>query len=81
MLDIFKLLIATGILILGFFLGNFLRRWTMDEQKDGRKYFNLIVLISLIVGFYGLIIGSDWVMFTFFLIAIVTSRSLVPLKK
>ena len=80
MLYILKLLIATGILVLGYFLGYFLRHWTMDEQKELKKYFNILTLVSLIAGVYGLFIGSDWLMFTFFFIAIVTSRSFVEGK-
>ena len=62
--------------ILGIPIGNFLAKITKEELKEGRKWFKLIVFISLIGGFVGLIIGNDILLFSFFFIAIVTSRSL-----
>jgi hypothetical protein len=79
--EMLKLLIGAFVLVLGFPIGNILRKKTMDEQKEGRKYFKIIVYVGLIVGFLGLVIKNDWLMFSFFFIAIVTSRSLVVKKK
>jgi hypothetical protein len=79
--EIFKLIIGIFILILGVPIGNLLREKTKDEQKQGRKYFKIIVYSSLVLGFVGLLIGNDWIMFSFFFIAIVTSRSLVLKNK
>jgi len=76
MQEIFKLLIGILVLVLGFLIGNFLAKVTKDELKQGRKWFKLIVIISLVGGFIGLIISNDVLMFTFFFIAIVTSRGL-----
>lgn len=76
MLEIFKLLIGIAVLVLGVFIGNFLARQTKEELKDGKKWFKLIVLIGLIVGVTGLILRNDFLMFSFFFVAIVASRSL-----
>ncbi len=76
MQEIIKLIISIAILLLGIPLGNFLAKVTNDEQEKNQKWFKLIVLLGLIGGFTGLIIGNDAVLFTFFFIAIVTSRSL-----
>jgi hypothetical protein len=76
MLEIFKILIGTLILILGVFIGNILSKSTKEELKSGQKWFKLIVLIGLVGGITGLIFRNDFLMFSFFFIAIVTSRSL-----
>ncbi len=74
--QIFTFLIGIFVLILGIPIGNLLARCTKDESKDGQKWFKLLVMIGLIGGVVGLIIGNDIVLFTFFFIAIVSSRSL-----
>jgi len=76
MQEIFKLLIGVLVLVLGFLIGNFLAKVTKDELKQGRKWFKLIVVLSLVGGLIGLIINNDVLMFSFFFIAIVTSRGL-----
>lgn len=76
MQEIFKLLIGILVLILGFPLGIFLAKQTKEELKSGQKWFRLIILVSLIGGFVGLIIGNDVLMFSLFFIAIVTCGSL-----
>ncbi|HIH52550.1 MAG TPA: hypothetical protein HA284_03385 [Nanoarchaeota archaeon] len=57
-----------------------MKKLTEDEQKDGQKWFRILIAISVAIGFYGLIIGNDWLLFTLFFIAIVTSRSLITKK-
>lgn len=64
------------MLVLGIPIGDFLAKATKDEKKQGQFWFRLIIILSLIGGFIGLIIGNDIILFTFFFIAIVTSRSL-----
>ncbi len=76
MQEIYSLLIGILILALGFPIGNFLASETKEELKDGQKYFRWIVWVGLIWGFIGLLISNDVIMFSFFFIAIVTSRSL-----
>jgi hypothetical protein len=80
MLEIFKFIIGVCVLILGVLLGNFLRNQTKEEINLGRKYFNILIWISLIGGFIGFIVRNDVLLFSFFFIAIVTSRSLVKDK-
>ncbi len=84
MQEVLKLLIGILILMLGFPIGNYLKKITLDEQKDGQKWFRILTLTSLLIGFFGLIILNDWLMFSFFFIAIVTSRNLIlknPVKR
>ena len=71
-----KILIGVIVLILGIPIGNILAKYTKEELKDGRKWFNLLIFIGLIGGITGLIIGNDSLMFSFLFIAVVSSRSL-----
>lgn len=75
-MEMVKLLIGILILALGYPIGSYLARLTKEELAVGQKWFKLIILASLIGGFVGLIIQDDILMFSFFFIAIVTSRSL-----
>ena len=74
--EMIKLLIGVGVLILGIPIGKFLAHNTKEELKSGQKWFTLIIIVSLIGGFVGLLIGNDIVMFSLFFIAIVASQSL-----
>ena len=76
MQQIIKILIGIIILLLGFPLGSYLAKQTKEELSSGQKWFKLIIIISLIGGAIGLILGTDVLLFSFFFIAIVTSRSL-----
>lgn len=76
MQEILKIIIGIAVLVLGFPIGNFLAKITKDEKKQGKFWFRLIVILSLIGGFAGLILGNDILLFSLFFIAIVTSRSL-----
>ena len=81
MLEVFKLLIGIGVLILGFFIGKLLARYTKEELQSGRFWFKILTLIGLVGGIIGLAIGNDVILFTFFFIAIVTAQSLKKSKK
>ncbi len=76
MQEILKIIIGIGVLVLGFPIGNFLAKITKDEKKQGRFWFRLISIVSLIGGFAALILRNDILLFSFFFIAIVTSRNL-----
>ena len=76
MTEILNILIGAIVLILGIPIGNLLAKYTKEELKDGRKWFNLLIFIGLIGGITGLIIGNDSLMFSFLFIAVVSSRSL-----
>ena len=75
--ELIKLLLGTLLLALGFPLGSFLAKKTKEELRHGKKWFKIIIIISLIGGLAGLILGDDILMFSLFLFAIVTSRSLI----
>ncbi|MDP2672514.1 MAG: hypothetical protein Q8O84_01750 [Nanoarchaeota archaeon] len=81
MTEILNLLIGAIVLILGIPIGNVLAKYTKEELKDGRKWFNLLIFIGLIGGVVGLIIRNDALMFSFLFIAVVTSRSLMRKEK
>ena len=76
MIEAYKLGIAIGILVLGFFLGNFLAKVTKEELKEGKKWFKILMILSAVGAIISLILRKDYVLFTFLLIIIVTSRSL-----
>lgn len=76
MTEIINLLIGAVILILGFPIGSYLAKHTKDESKKGKKWFKLIIVISLIGVLVGLISRNDVLLFSFAFIAIVTSKSL-----
>ena len=76
MQELYKIFIGILFLILGYFAGGFLAKVTKEELKSGQKWFKLIVILNLISGVVGLIIKNDILLFSFFFIAIVTSRSL-----
>ena len=79
--ELIKLIIGVGVLLLGIPIGTFLKSRTLDEIKDGRKWFKLLTLLGLLVGFGGLIFGKDWIMFSAFFVSVVSSQSLRKLKK
>lgn len=76
MQEMIKILIGIIILLIGIPIGNLLARATKEELKQGKKWFSIIIIITLILGFIGLVIGNDSLMFSCFFIAVVTSRSL-----
>lgn len=75
MLDI-NIIIGILILFLGIPIGSYLAKATKEELPSGKKWFKLIVLISLISSIISFILKNDALLFTFLFIAIVTSRSL-----
>lgn len=78
--NLLSLFIGIVILIFGFPIGNYLAKQTKEELKSGKKWFKLILIISLIGGIISLIIRNDILLFSFLFIAIVTSRSLIAKK-
>ena len=71
-----NLFIGILILLAGIPIGNYLAKNTKEELKSGQNWFKVIILISLVGGFIGLLINNDVLLFGFFFIAIDTSRSL-----
>jgi hypothetical protein len=74
--EIIKIIIGIAVLALGIPIGNFLAKITKDEKKQGKVWFKIITIAALICGFISLILGNDVLLFSFFFIAIVASRSL-----
>ena len=76
MQEMIKLIFGVVVLALGIPLGNLLAKLTSDELKLGKFWFRIIIFVGLIGGFIGLVIGNDFLMFSLFFVALVTSRSL-----
>ena len=74
--DWLKIIIALAVLLLGIPIGNLLARYTKEELKVGKKWFQLLMVLGVVGGLLGLIFQKDALMFTLFFIAIVSSRSL-----
>lgn len=74
----FDLNLIFGIIFLamGIPIGNFLAKITKEELRQGRRWFRLIIIISLTGALISLIAKDDVFLFSFLFIAIVTSRSL-----
>jgi uncharacterized membrane protein YoaK (UPF0700 family) len=79
--EIITLIIGILVLVMGYFIGELLARYTKEEIKTGRKYIKIVVLLGLIGGVVGLIFGNDFLLFGFFFMAIVAERSLKVEKK
>jgi len=76
MQEIFRIFIGIVVLLLGFFFGDLLAKLTKEELKQGKRWFGLIIFISLIGSIISLVFGNDVLFFSFLFIAIVTIRSL-----
>ena len=76
-MELMNLIFGIIFLLIGIPIGNFLAKITKEELKAGQGWFKLIICICLIGGLIGLFIRNDVLLFTFFFIAIVTSRSLI----
>lgn len=76
MQQIYVLLMGVALLILGIPIGNLLAKITKEELHSGKKYFRLLITLSLIGAVVFLILGNDALLFGLLFIAIVTSRSL-----
>lgn len=74
--ELIRTIISIIILFLAIPIGNYLALITKEELKIGKKWFNLIVLISLVLSVIFLFSRNDWLFFSFAFIALLTSRSL-----
>ena len=81
MLELLKLIIGILILIIGFPIGFYLKKLTLDENKEGQKWFKIVILASCIGALAGLFLGIDYLLFTFLFMAIVAGMSLKNFKK
>jgi len=76
MQEVYNLILGILLLALGIPIGNVLAKITKEELKGGKKYFKLLIILSLIGALAFLILGNDVLLFTLLFIAIITSRSL-----
>lgn len=63
-------------LLFAFPIGDYLKKYTKEEMKQGKLWFKLIASGSIIGAITNLILKNDALMFTFLFILIITSRSL-----
>jgi len=63
MFELLKLIIGILILIIGFPIGFYLKKLTLDENKEGQKWFKIVILASCIGALAGLFLGIDYVLF------------------
>ena len=76
MQQFYNFILGVILLILGIPIGNLLAKTTKEELKQGKKWFKLLIILSLIGAFVFLILGNDALLFSLLFIAVVTSRSL-----
>ena len=74
--EVYKIIIGTGVLILGIPIGFLLAKATKEELASGRIWFKLIVIFSLIGGIAALILKEDVLLFSLLFVAVVTGMSL-----
>ena len=77
----FKLIIGVLILFLGFPIGMYLKKLTLDENIEGQKWFKIIIALSLLGSLISMFVKNDTLLFTFLFMAIVTGMSLKGFKK
>ncbi len=76
MQEIYTFSIGIILLALGIPIGNLLAKVTKEELHSGKKYFQILIILSLIGATVFFILGNDALLFGLLFIAIVTSRSL-----
>ncbi|VVB83048.1 Uncharacterised protein [uncultured archaeon] len=76
MQQIYQMILGLALLALGIPIGNLLAKATKEELKSGKKYFKILIILSLIGALAFLILGNDILLFSLLFITIVTSRSL-----
>ena len=70
-----ELVIGILVLILAFPLGSYLRKLTLDENKQGKKWFFYIMILGIIGAAASLIFRNDVLMFTFLFTAVIALQS------
>ncbi len=76
MQEVVKIIVGIAVLVLGVFVGDFLARITKEELKGGQIWFKIIITVGIVCSVISLIMGNDYLLFSFLFISIVTSRSL-----
>lgn len=76
MQQLYSIIIGIALLALGIPIGNLLAKVTKEELKSGKKYFRVLIILSLEGAIVFLVLGNDVLLFSLLFIAIVTSRSL-----
>ena len=76
MQEVLKLVIGVVFLLLAWPIGYFLAKMTKEELKQGKKWFKLIILLSLVGALVSLFYRDDAFLFSFLFMALVTGMSL-----
>ena len=74
--QIYTFILGVTLLILGIPIGNLLAKITKEELVQGRKWFVLLIALSLTGAIVFLVFNNDALLFGLLFIAVVTSRSL-----
>jgi len=70
-----ELIVGVLVLVLAFPLGSYLRKLTLDEQKQGKKWFFYIMILGIIGAVVSLIFRQDAYLFTSLFVAIIALQS------
>jgi len=70
-----ELVIGILVLILAFPLGSYLRKLTLDEQKQGKKWFFYIMILGVLGAIISLILRNDVLMFTSLFTSVIALQS------
>jgi len=67
---------VTIFLRAGFRIGDILSKKTKEELSQGKRWFQILIILGLIGGAFGAFVLNNTIMFSFLFIVIVASRSL-----
>ncbi|MEK6760859.1 MAG: hypothetical protein AABX93_02965 [Nanoarchaeota archaeon] len=71
-----NLILGILALFLSFPIGLYLKKLTLDENKQGQIWFKTLVIASLLGAFVSIFLKNDALLFTFLFFAITTGMSL-----
>ena len=73
--EVLKIIIGIVFLFLAWPIGIFLSKITKEEMKQGKKWFKLMIALSLLGSLIGLILRNDVLLFSFLFFTIITFQS------
>jgi len=76
MIEVVTILIGIVVLTSGIPIGKLLAKVTKEELRSGKKWFKLLIILSLVAALVFLIFRNDALFFGLLFIAIVASQSL-----
>jgi len=70
-----ELVVGILVLILAFPIGSYLRKLTLDEQKQGKKWFFYLMVLGVTGAVVSLILRNDVMMFTSLFASVIALQS------